>query len=239
MIYNFLTSVFFLFYSFSTPTTAPKQAEAPKAIASVATTDNTASAAAATYNSLKAGSHAMPSLESFSKAFAGYSQLKAQGRVTKELLTIVDFSRSSNTKRLWIIDMKTQTILYNTLVAHGRNSGDEFATQFSNDNSSNKSSLGFYSTGELYNGKHGLSMKLDGLEPGINSNARTRAVVMHAADYVSEGFIKQHRRLGRSLGCPALPPALNKEIVNLIKGKSCLFIYHPSRNYSQASRLVA
>jgi hypothetical protein len=112
------------------------------------------------------------------------------------------------------------------------NSGNEFATQFSNENSSNKSSLGFYTTGELYNGKHGLSLKLDGQERGINCNARARAIVMHAADYVSESFAKQHSRIGRSLGCPALPNHLNKEIVNLIKGKSCLFIYHPSRSYT-------
>lgn len=191
------------------------------------------------YNSLNANSHALPSVESFSNAIAGYNKLKEQGLIENEILTIVDFSKSSNSKRLWIIDMKAQTVLYNTLVAHGRNSGNEFATQFSNENSSNKSSLGFYTTGELYNGKHGLSLKLDGLEPGINSNARARAIVMHAADYVSESFAKQHSRIGRSLGCPALPNHLNKEIVNLIKGKSCLFIYHPSRSYTQASKLLA
>lgn len=239
MIYNFFTSVFFLFFSFTTPTTpSATKAEAPKNLAAV-TTLTAESVALTTYNSLNANSHALPSLESFTNAMAGYTRLKEQGVLKKDLLTIVDFSKSSNTKRLWIINMKTKTVLYNTLVAHGRNSGNEFATQFSNDNSSNKSSLGFYATGEIYNGKHGESLKLDGLEPGINTNARSRAVVMHAADYVSESFIKQHSRLGRSLGCPALPPALNKEIINLIKGKSCLFIYHPSRSYTQASRLFA
>jgi len=241
MIYNFFTSVFFLFFSLTTPTTstADKQAEAPKNIAANTTTTSGESAAVLTYNSLNANSHSLPSLESFTNAIAGYNKLQEQGRIKKQLLTIVDFSKSSNSKRLWIIDMKTMTVLYNTLVAHGRNSGDEFATKFSNENSSNKSSLGFFATGEIYNGKHGESLRLDGLEPGVNSNARSRAVVIHAADYVSTGFIKQHSRLGRSLGCPALPNELNKEIINLIQGKSCLFIYHPSRSYTQASKLFA
>ena len=134
--------------------------------------------------------------------------------------------------------MNTKTILYNTLVAHGRNSGNEYATAFSNESNSNKSSLGFYATGEIYIGKHGTSLRLDGLEKGINHNARRRAVVMHAADYVSENFIKQHERLGRSLGCPALPNNLNKEIVKLIQGKSCLFIYYPSKKYTASSKLI-
>lgn len=200
---------------------------------------NTVSATEEFYNSLNTNTYAMPSFESFAKAVKGFELLKAQGKIRKNLLTLIDFSKSSNTKRLWIIDMDTKTILYNTLVAHGRNSGDEFATEFSNAGSSNQSSLGFYATGELYNGKHGESMKLDGLEPGINNNARNRAVVMHAADYVSESFIQHHRRLGRSLGCPALPNGLNKEIIKLIQGKSCLFIYHPSKKYAAASRILA
>lgn len=237
MIYNFFTSVFFLFFSFTAPkaTTTPSTEASSKVVAAVSGDETATTSAAALYSSLNANSFALPSLESFSNAIAGYNKLKAQGKIKKELLTIVDFSRSSNTKRLWIINMKTQTILYNTLVAHGRNSGDEFATQFSNDNSSNKSSLGFYATGELYMGKHGESLRLDGLEQGVNSNARSRAVVMHAADYVSETFAKQHQRIGRSLGCPALPNHLNKEIIKLIQGKSCLFIYHPSRTYTQGT----
>jgi len=241
MIYNFFTSVFFLFFTLTTPTTSSvsKKAEAPKNIAAVTTPATAESTAISLYNRLNANSHALPTLESFTNAITGYNKLKEQGRIKKELLTIVDFSKSSTTKRLWIIDMKTQTVLYNTLVAHGRNSGDDFATAFSNEDRSFKSSLGFFATGEIYIGKHGESLKLDGLEAGVNSNARSRAVVMHAADYVSESFIKQHNRLGRSHGCPALPNELNKEIINLIKGKSCLFIYHPSRNYTQVSKLSA
>ena len=154
-------------------------------------------------------------------------------------MTLVDFSLSSNTKRLWVIDLTTNTVLFNSLVAHGRNTGEEFATSFSNDASSFKSSLGFYLTGEIYQGKHGKSLKLDGLEKGVNDKARERGVVMHAADYVSETFIKSNKRLGRSQGCPAIPVELTAEIINTIKNKSCLFIYHPSRNYTDVSKITS
>lgn len=181
----------------------------------------------------------MPAFECFAKAIKGYTKLKEEGKIKKDYLTVIDFSLSSTAKRLWIIDMDTQTVIFNTLVAHGKNSGDDFAESFSNANSSNKSSLGFYATGEIYNGKHGQSLRLDGLEAGINNNARSRGVVMHAADYVSETFAQQHHRLGRSQGCPALPVNLTKEIVNILQGKSCLFIYHPTKNYLSASKLLA
>lgn len=191
------------------------------------------------YNSLDVKSFSMPKLEPFSKALEGYYQLKERGVIQKDILTIVDFSLSSTQKRLWVIDMVTNTVLLQSVVSHGRNSGEEFATSFSNESNSYKSSLGFYSTGETYNGKHGLSLKLDGLEYGINSNARNRAVVMHGADYAAESIIKQQGRLGRSQGCPAVPYAIHKEIINLIKDKSCLFIYHPSRTYEKQSKLVS
>jgi hypothetical protein len=227
MVYNFFTSVIFLFFSFTANTTK-------HTVATTAAKANALTETETVYNSIKSHSASMPSIECFSKALSGFTILKAQGKVTKDILTVIDFSKSSNSKRLWIIDMATQTVLYNTLVAHGRNSGDEFANAFSNDNSSNKSSLGFYATGEIYNGKHGQSLRLDGLERGVNNNARSRGVVMHAADYVSEGFIKMHNRLGRSQGCPALPNGLTKEVISLIKNKSCLFIYHPTKSYKSA-----
>lgn len=234
MINNFFTSALFLFFSFTAPT-ATKNTDTTITTTTVVTAK---SEALSLYNSIDANSFTMPAFEAFSKAIQGYETLKEEGRIKKNLLTLIDFSKSSNTKRLWIIDMDTRTILYNTLVSHGRNSGNEFATSFSNVGNSNKSSLGFYATGEIYTGKHGESLKLDGLEKGINNNARSRAIVMHAADYVSELFAKQHSRIGRSLGCPALPNQLNKEIINLIKGQSCLFIYHPTEEYAEASKLV-
>lgn len=230
MVYNFFTSVLFLFFSY---TNAPKTNTAISAPVEKTAVTETESL----YNAISAHTASMPTIGCFEKAVKGYNLLKSQGKIQRHLLTVIDFSKSSNTKRLWIIDMDLQSVIYNTLVAHGRNSGDEFAQSFSNTNSSNMSSLGFYATGELYNGKHGQSLKLDGLETGLNSNARSRGVVMHAADYVSETFIKLHHRLGRSQGCPALPNGITKEVINLIKGKSCLFIYHPE--YDRESKILS
>lgn len=191
------------------------------------------------YYALNANNFSMPELKTFSEALKGFYLLKERGIVQKNILTLIDFSLSSNVKRLWVIDMTTNTILFNSLVAHGRNTGEEFASAFSNLNSSFKSSLGFYSTGEIYQGKHGASLRLDGLERGLNSNARERGVVMHGADYVSESFIRDHKRLGRSQGCPALPVELTDEIIETIKDKSCLYIYHPSRSFTMEEKLIS
>ena len=183
------------------------------------------------YCGLNSNNFELPKIEIFSKALKGFYLLKEKGVVKKDVLTLIDFSLSSNTKRLWVIDLVSNKILYHSLVAHGRNTGDEFATSFSNHASSFKSSLGFYLTGEIYQGKHGNSLKLDGLEKGLNDNARERGIVMHAANYVSSFFIKNNYRLGRSQGCPAIPVEFSNQIINIIKNKSCLFIYHPSINH--------
>jgi hypothetical protein len=204
-----------------------------------ATTVDTGSNSASIYSQLDANSFSLPSFECFSLALNGFQRLKEKGIVQKNILTLVDFSKSSNTKRLWVIDLNKNVILFQTLVAHGRNTGEEFANEFSNQAESFKSSIGFYATGEIYNGKHGLSLKLDGLEKGLNDNARGRAVVMHGADYVSESFIRQNKRLGRSQGCPAVPVEMNEKIINVIKNKSCLFIYHPAKDKEILSRLNA
>lgn len=184
------------------------------------------------YFNLKSNSFSMPSFDCFSVAIEGFYKFKEKGFFQKNILTLIDFSQSSNSKRLWIIDLDTDEVLLNTYVAHGKNTGEEFASHFSNKTESYQSSLGFYATAEIYNGKHGSSLKLDGLQKGLNDNARERAVVMHGADYVSEKFIKDNKRLGRSLGCPAVPVELNDKIISLIKDKSCLFIYHPSKTNS-------
>lgn len=191
------------------------------------------------YTVIDANGFTLPTFESFLAAFEGYEQLKQQGKIENEILTIVDFSLSSTQERMWVIDMKTQKVILKSLVSHGRNSGSEYATDFSNENESYKSSLGFYVTGETYQGKHGLSLRLDGMEYGINHNARSRAVVVHGADYVSKSFIKNTGRLGRSQGCPAVPYEVHKELIETIKGKSCIFIYHPSRTYVAKSKLVS
>ena len=191
------------------------------------------------YNQLDSNSFVMPNFDCFNLALNGFHKLKEKGLIQKNILTLVDFSLSSNTKRLWVIDLEKNIILFQTLVAHGRNTGEEFANEFSNQAESFKSSIGFYATGEIYNGKHGLSLKLDGLEKGLNDKARERQVVVHGADYVSESFIRQNKRLGRSQGCPALPVEMNEKIINVIKDKSCLFIYHPSKNQEIISKLVS
>lgn len=235
MIYKIAPILLFLF---STLSTNEIKSTEPKLIAS--TTKTTfASKAESLYNSLNANNLSLPKLESFTKALEGFYDLKEKGKIKRDILTLIDFSLSSNTKRLWIIDLASNTVLCNSLVAHGRNTGDEFAKSFSNQPESYKSSLGFYATGEVYQGKHGLSLKLDGLEKGVNDRARERAVVIHGADYVAESFIKQNKRLGRSLGCPAIPVGMTKEIINTIKDKSCLFIYHPSANKKSLIKQVS
>lgn len=176
------------------------------------------------YSSINTNNFQLPKEETFYKAIEGFYSLKEKGIVEKNILTIVDFSMSSREKRMWIIDMNNNKILFNSLVAHGKNSGEDIANSFSNENQSYKSSIGFFITGETYNGKHGLSLRLDGLEKGINDNARQRGVVIHGANYVSYEFLKNHNRLGRSQGCPAIPVELSKEIIQTIKNKSCLYI---------------
>jgi hypothetical protein len=179
------------------------------------------------------------SKEAYNYAIAGYKYLRSEGKLKNEnILSIVDFSLASSKKRLFIIDMKNKTVLFNTYVSHGRNSGRDIANQFSNQPESNKSSLGFYVTGDTYMGKHGFSMRLLGEEKGINDNANSRAIVMHSAAYVSEAAIKMQGFIGRSLGCPALPEALTKPIIEKIKNGSCLFLYSPDKSYASHSSIL-
>ncbi|SNC75536.1 L,D-transpeptidase catalytic domain [Hymenobacter gelipurpurascens] len=170
----------------------------------------------------------------FEKAVTGYLNLENAGKLNndKQLLTVVDFSLPSTQKRLWVLDLGAKQVKFHTLVAHGHNSGENMATNFSNKNESNMSSLGFYVTKGEYNGKHGRSLKLQGVDEGYNTNALMRAVVMHGADYVSEDFIKQYGRLGRSLGCPALPMDQKDAIIEAVNGGTCLFLNGPDTQYS-------
>ncbi len=201
----------------------------------VATFDEVALSA---YHTLNTKTFSAPSLESFKEALRGFKKMKKEGIIKKDVLTIIDFSLSSTQKRMWIIDMVTNEVLLQTVVSHGRNSGSEFAQKFSNATNSFMSSIGFYKTGESYTGKHGFSLRLDGLEKGVNDNARNRAVVIHGADYASENLAKQQGRLGRSLGCPAVPLELRTQIINLIKEESCLFIYYPNQDYLKQSSFL-
>ncbi|HEY1115481.1 MAG TPA: murein L,D-transpeptidase catalytic domain family protein [Chitinophagaceae bacterium] len=170
-------------------------------------------------------------------AYKGYAQLAARGAVRNNTLTVVDFSQSSRKKRMYIIDMDKEEVLLNTYVAHGKNSGLDYANKFSNRMSSLQSSLGFYVTENTYFGKHGLSLRLEGLERGYNDKAMERAIVVHGANYIGE-----HRRNsgynGRSFGCPAVPAHQSKKVINWIKEGSILFIYHPSNGYLHGSKLL-
>lgn len=148
-----------------------------------------------------------------------------------KIITIIDYTQPSTAKRCFVIDVKSRRLLYKTLVAHGLNTGANKARNFSNRKGAKTSSLGFYRTGNCYNGRHGYSLKLKGLEKKINHNAMERYIVMHKADYVSQEFIEQYGRLGRSWGCPALPVNVAKKIIDTIKGGSCLFIYADDPHY--------
>lgn len=174
----------------------------------------------------------------FEKALIGFNNLKKAGEINEstKLLTVCDFSLSSNTKRLWVIDTESGEILFNSLVAHGKNTGEEFATNFSNVESSLKSSMGFYVTDATYEGENGYSLRLLGKDTGYNDAALQRAIVMHGADYVSEAFAAQHKRIGRSWGCPAVPRDLAAPIINTIKGQNVLFIYYPDQGYLNSSK---
>lgn len=239
MIYSIFPTMLFALLSFSNAIgTSPKDKEKKSVIASNIEL-TVESKINSVYHSLHSNNFDLPEFACFNDALKGFYKLKERGIIKKDILTVIDFSKSANEKRLWVIDLKTNTILYHSLVSHGRNTGEEFATSFSNTNSSNKSSLGFYATAEVYNGKHGMSMRLDGLESGINDNARARAIVMHGANYCSSSFIQNNTRLGRSLGCPAIPENLKQDIIETIKDKSCLFIYHPSRKTEELARLVS
>ena len=240
MIYKIYPAILFLFLSFGTDSKniAETKIVTAKSIARVEKNAVDAKIESI-YNTLNTNNFVLPELRTFSEALKGFYLLKEKGAIQKDILTLIDFSLSSNLKRLWVIDLTSNTILFQSLVAHGRNTGEEFASAFSNVNSSFKSSLGFYATGEIYQGKHGASLRLDGLERGINDNARERGVVMHGADYVSESFIRAHKRLGRSQGCPAVPVELTDDIIQAIKGKSCLYIYHPSRSFAMEKELIS
>ena len=177
--------------------------------------------------------------EIFDKALAGLTKAAQKNLLDKTtILSIADMSQSSNCKRLYIIDLEKMEVLFNTYVSHGMRSGEEFASKFGNKPESHRSSLGFFSTGECYKGAHGLSLRLRGLEKGINHNAEQRGIVIHGADYVSESFIRQNGRLGRSQGCPAVPANECEPIVNLIQQGSCFFIFYPDRNYFQKSPIL-
>lgn len=173
----------------------------------------------------------------FEKALKGFD--KIDGKKKNDLIVIIDYTKPSIEERFFLIDLKNDKVLYNTLVAHGKNSGQNETITFSNVPNSYKSSLGFFLTESTYNGEFGYSLKLKGLEEGINSNAWERNIVFHGADYVSKSFIDQFGFLGRTQGCPALPKELNAEIINKIQGGTVVFVIGNDHNYENRSPLLA
>jgi len=171
----------------------------------------------------------------FKHAMDGYNSIEL---TNKNLLSIIDYSKPSTEKRFFIIDIENHKLIYHTLVAHGKKSGYLNATKFSNKIGSHKSSLGFFRTGNSYFGIRGFSLQLEGLEKGINDNARLRGIIIHGANYVDERFVNGNGVIGRSWGCPAVSKKLSKEIINLLKDGSLLYIYADDEVYKEKSVLA-
>lgn len=175
----------------------------------------------------------------FFNAYKGFQYLKSRGKLRKtNLLTICDYSQSCNNKRLYVIDVVNSRLLYNTYVSHGKNSGDEYATSFSNFDNSNKSCLGFMVTESTYNGKAGYSLVLNGLERTFNDKAESRSIVLHGSHFVNEQIIRARGMIGKSLGCPAVPLGVHKKIIDAIKGGSCFFANYPDEFYTHTSTIL-
>ncbi|WP_400262888.1 murein L,D-transpeptidase catalytic domain family protein [Sphingobacterium sp. SG20118] len=173
--------------------------------------------------------------KAFKEAMEGYTLLPAKN---KDVLSIIDFTLASTEKRLVVLDLKNEKVLYHSVVSHGKNSGSNFATSFSNRPESYQSSLGFYITENTYQGANGYSLVLNGLDKGFNDKAKSRAVVIHGADYANPSVVSSLGRLGRSYGCPALPRALNKPIINTIKDGTLLYIYADDEEYLAKSKVL-
>lgn len=173
--------------------------------------------------------------EAFEQAMQGLEKIDAKN---KNIITIIDFTLPSTDKRMVVLDLEKKQVLFHTIVSHGRNSGEKYATSFSNKHGSYQSSLGFYLTEKTYFGANGYSLVLEGLEKDINCQAKPRAVVIHGADYCSEEFIKSTGRLGRSYGCPALPREINDAVINTIKDGTLLYIYADNKEYLSSSKII-
>jgi hypothetical protein len=190
------------------------------------------------YDSMKLGESGLDQ-KAFEYAWRGYHNLMKKGEIRKAgLLSICDFTQSSSSKRLYVIDVAHKKLLYNTYVSHGMNSGVEYATSFSNRPESYKSSLGFFLTTKTYYGRNGLSLKVKGLEKGYNDLAAKRHIVLHGSDYISSEYLRENGEMGRSLGCAAMPNEISPKIIRTIKNGTCLFVYSPSTKYLNNSAVI-
>ncbi len=243
MSYKILTVITFLTFSFAFTTAdsleATNIAEEPIALSETIEVNLTVEEEIKkVYTDFVENNTSVPALESFKNGMIGYYKLSDENAFEKNILTIIDFTLSSTKKRMWVLDMTNNKVLFNTVVAHGKNTGSEFATKFSNKVNSLQSSLGFYVTGETYYGKNGYSMFIDGMEKQFNSKARERYVVVHGANYANPSFVNKLGRLGRSYGCPALPTAINDDIINVIKNKSVIYIHSADKAYLKDSEMI-
>jgi hypothetical protein len=175
----------------------------------------------------------------FDLALGAASCAVKSGAVSEpKTLTVIDYSRPSTEKRLWVFDLTSRELIYEELVAHGQGSGENLASRFSNDSESHRTSLGLFRTADAYVGKNGYSLRLDGLDKGINDNARDRAIVMHGAPYVSDTFIRANGRLGRSWGCPAVSADVARNMIDRVKGGGLVFAYYPDSNWLKTSKYL-
>ena len=235
-----LLTIFFAFTSFKAKSNKAANNAVAAAPATTTSVENNVSVEAVSnmlYDSLQLDNLGL-SREVMQLAYKGHQELVERGVLENEdLVAIADFSQSSSKKRLYVIDTRNYRVVYNTYVAHGKNSGLNYAERFSNTPESLQSSLGFYITKQTYTGKHGLSLRLEGLEQGFNDKAMERAIVMHGAEYIGPNRSGADY-MGRSFGCPAVPQAESKAIINTLKNGTCLFIYHPTQKYLNASRIL-
>lgn len=162
----------------------------------------------------------------------------AQGAAPAQRLAVIDYSLPSTQQRLWVFDLKKRKLLFHELVAHGRNSGENMAVNFSNQNESFATSLGLYRTQSSYVGQNGYSLRMEGLERGFNDNAFDRAIVIHGAPYVSPVLARANGRIGRSLGCPAVRPAIAHRLIDSMKDGQLLFSYYPDQRWLKASSYI-
>lgn len=205
-----------------------------------AAAESSASTAATRESTVRAFA-TVPSLDSgvLRLALDAAACARDKGAVGNErLLTVIDYSKASTEERLWVLDLQSERVLYQELVAHGQGSGENFPTRFSNTDGSHQTSLGLFRTADTYVGSNGYSLRLDGLERGVNDNARDRAIVMHGAPYVNPATSKVVGRLGRSWGCPALRPAVARSVIDTIKEGSLVFSYYPDKQWLKSSQFL-
>lgn len=177
--------------------------------------------------------------QALKSALTALRRLEATGQhVRNDVLTVIDYTKPSTERRLWVFDLVHTRVLFEELAAHGKNSGENLAVRFSNAPNSLMTSLGTFLTSQTYVGKHGLSLRLEGLEKGINDNSMARAIVLHGADYVSEAIAKTKGRIGRSWGCPAVRPEISRRLIETLQGGSVVFAWYPDPGWLRTSRLV-